>query len=241
MSHFGQSARQTTLCSELSGARTNALLAAALSRITVAFGFKYFSLLIAPAKNDALLKPLLLETTLPAAFVTEVDRRALLSARPSADMSQKRRVPFVWNCAASGAVQPFSSGMVELLLDYGIPDGVAIPVYLTDGAQLALSFSGNREPLSLDELNELLMIALYAFQAYEVANQSVGTIQSTLSARELEVLYWTSQGKTSCEIGMILSLSNHTINTYLSNATRKLACVNRTQLVAEALRKKLIS
>ena len=63
----------------------------------------------------------------------------------------------------------------------------------------------------------------------------------SLSARELEVVRWTAQGKTSLEIGQILSLSDHTVNAYMTNAIRKLDCVNRTQLVAKAIRMKIIS
>ncbi len=55
------------------------------------------------------------------------------------------------------------------------------------------------------------------------------------------MLRWTAQGKTSLEIGQILSLSDHTVNAYMTNAIRKLDCVNRTQLVAKAIRMKIIS
>jgi DNA-binding CsgD family transcriptional regulator len=58
-----------------------------------------------------------------------------------------------------------------------------------------------------------------------------GAIQQTLSARELEIVRWTGHGKTSIGIGQILSLSDHTVNAYMTNAIKKLDCVNRTQLV----------
>lgn len=38
---------------------------------------------------------------------------------------------------------------------------------------------------------------------------------------------WTAQGKTSVEIAELLSISEHTVNTYMNNAIRKLDCVNR--------------
>ena len=61
------------------------------------------------------------------------------------------------------------------------------------------------------------------------------------SARELEVVRWTAQGKTSVEIGRILSLSDHTVNAHMTNAIKKMDCVNRTQLVAKAIRLGLIN
>lgn len=57
-----------------------------------------------------------------------------------------------------------------------------------------------------------------------------------LTARELDCLRWTAEGKTSGEIAMIIKLSEHTVNHYLIAASRKLDCVNRVQAVAKALR-----
>lgn len=57
-----------------------------------------------------------------------------------------------------------------------------------------------------------------------------------LSVRERECLTWTSEGKTSEEIAIILELSVHTVNHYLTSAARKLNAVNRLHAVARAMR-----
>jgi DNA-binding CsgD family transcriptional regulator len=62
-----------------------------------------------------------------------------------------------------------------------------------------------------------------------------------LSQRELECLLWTAEGKTSEDIAIILQLSVHTINHYLTAATRKLNAVNRLHAVARAMRLGLLS
>lgn len=64
---------------------------------------------------------------------------------------------------------------------------------------------------------------------------------SKLSQRELECLLWTAEGKTSEDIAIILQLSVHTINHYLTAATRKLNAVNRLHAVARAMRLGLLS
>jgi DNA-binding CsgD family transcriptional regulator len=61
-----------------------------------------------------------------------------------------------------------------------------------------------------------------------------------LSPRERECLQWTAAGKTTWEIAAILEISPNTIDGYVAAATRKLGAVNRTQAVAEALRRGLI-
>jgi DNA-binding CsgD family transcriptional regulator len=57
-----------------------------------------------------------------------------------------------------------------------------------------------------------------------------------LSGRELQCLEWVFAGKTSWEIGLILGLSERTINFHLLNACRKLKVYGRQAGVAQALR-----
>jgi DNA-binding CsgD family transcriptional regulator len=57
-----------------------------------------------------------------------------------------------------------------------------------------------------------------------------------LSDRELEVLKWTSVGKSSWEIGMILRIAERTVNFHIKNILSKLDAVNRPQAVAMALK-----
>jgi DNA-binding CsgD family transcriptional regulator len=58
----------------------------------------------------------------------------------------------------------------------------------------------------------------------------------TLSGRELEVLKWICAGKSSWETGMILQISERTVNFHVKNIVRKLDAVNRPQAVAMALK-----
>jgi DNA-binding CsgD family transcriptional regulator len=61
--------------------------------------------------------------------------------------------------------------------------------------------------------------------------------QGTLvSERERQCLLWSARGKTSFEIAKILSLSEHTVNHYLTNATNKLDASNRAHAIVKAIR-----
>ena len=66
-------------------------------------------------------------------------------------------------------------------------------------------------------------------------------LEEELTKREQECLFWTAAGKTSAEIGTILSLSEHTINNYLVAVCHKLDSVNRAHAVAKAIRQGIIS
>jgi DNA-binding CsgD family transcriptional regulator len=61
-----------------------------------------------------------------------------------------------------------------------------------------------------------------------------------LSSREIEVLNWLKQGKSSWDISVILGISKRTVNFHVYNIIQKLGATNRTQAVAVATRLGLI-
>lgn len=52
---------------------------------------------------------------------------------------------------------------------------------------------------------------------------------------------WLSLGKSACEVGEILEISQRTVDWNADGAMRKLRTVNRTQTGLEALRRGLVS
>ena len=62
----------------------------------------------------------------------------------------------------------------------------------------------------------------------------------TLSEREKACLLWTSRGKSSWEIGRILSISENTVIFHIKNAMRKLGSNSRTLAAVKAIQLGLI-
>lgn len=56
----------------------------------------------------------------------------------------------------------------------------------------------------------------------------------TLSSREVEVLRWTAEGKTSNEVADILKIAERTVNFHINNAMLKLNANNKTAAVIRA-------
>jgi DNA-binding CsgD family transcriptional regulator len=241
MSYMTTSERQSLLSGELAVARTRGLFAQALGRLAAAFGFEQATLLNAPSVEDLLLKPLIIESSLPASYIRDFDRGHMLRACPFASKMRESAVPQVWHLNDPSHAQAFPTVLQNLMRQHGMTAGIAMPINSGDGQRLVFWFGGERAPLGQSEINELAMIILYALDTYNAVKRNEGSAHSALSARELEVVRWTAQGKTSIEIGQILTLSDHTVNAYMTNAIKKLDCVNRTQLVAKAIRLKLIN
>ena len=64
--------------------------------------------------------------------------------------------------------------------------------------------------------------------------RQVQLIDQPLTAREVEVLKWTADGKTSGEVSDILLVSENTVNFHVKNAVAKLRTANKTAAVVKA-------
>ena len=55
-----------------------------------------------------------------------------------------------------------------------------------------------------------------------------------LTAREVEILKWTAEGKTAGDIAIILSMKERTVHFHVANAVQKMGVCNKTAAVVQA-------
>lgn len=60
--------------------------------------------------------------------------------------------------------------------------------------------------------------------------------KNILTNREIEVLFWAANGKTSGETAIILGVAQSTVDDYRSSSIKKLNCTNMTQTVFESVK-----
>jgi len=115
-----------------------------------------------------------------------------------------------------------------------------IPLFTPEGRRYCLVLSGVRQEPDQSEIADVLLDVMRIFDKLyeEILTQEMS---GRLTQREAEIVKWTSEGKTSAEIAIILGLSEHTVNSHITAAVRKLDAVNRVHMVAIALRNGLVS
>jgi DNA-binding CsgD family transcriptional regulator len=64
--------------------------------------------------------------------------------------------------------------------------------------------------------------------------------QMLLTARELDCLKWTAEGKTAWEASVILGITERTVRFHLNTAREKLQCTTTAQAIAKAVRDNMI-
>ncbi|WP_394689311.1 LuxR C-terminal-related transcriptional regulator [Hoeflea sp.] len=157
-------------------------------------------------------------------------------------VSAKRDDPLVACLLTSTAPKSFDAATTKtpLIAQCGSKSAVVVPLHTAGGKRFGLILLRNRARPLHREVALIAYDASIVFQRYFEVVLSLDSI-SGLSRREIQIVSWTSEGKTSSEIAIILGLSEHTVNSYIAAILRKLGVVNRAQMVASALRNGLIS
>jgi DNA-binding CsgD family transcriptional regulator len=164
---------------------------------------------------------------------------------PVTQHCKRASVPIIWNrttYSGNGA-----EDLWEHQARFGYATGIAMALHLPEGRHFVFGVDRDR-PLPDDqrELQRLVAdLQLFAVYAQDSALRLLLSAPNqperpALTPRELEVLRWTMDGKTAWEVGAILGISERTAVLHVSNAMRKLGCVNKHQAVLKALRLGLI-
>lgn len=96
-------------------------------------------------------------------------------------------------------------------------------------------FIGIYGDLALSEEHRKLAFCLLPSLFAKISHAYFDKTLPTLTKREEEVLYWVKEGKSTWDIGKLLSISEPTITFHLKNIYKKLEVANRPHAVAKAI------
>ncbi|MDK1384435.1 helix-turn-helix transcriptional regulator [Sinorhizobium sp. 8-89] len=204
--------------------------------LALRFGFGHFGVLQLGNENDAcMLSARLVLHDLPSGLAEEYDKRYRFGDSIVYRALHASNISSVWRAddpvLVSGQNLPAQLGF-ELLL--------CVPVSAaTTGARYAVLFFGDGGDLGQAAHYELCYSATSAFDYFHRATLA-NKAGMGLTPRETEILKWISHGKTASEIALIVSVSEHTVNSHTATILKKLDVVNRTQMVAKAIREQII-
>lgn len=163
---------------------------------------------------------------------------------PIVTKSRRRVAAFAWsdiyrkNNAAQNERRIFDEAA-----GFGLRSGVSIPLHGPDGGFAIMSFARPRDEEFKSAVTVYLQAAALHFHAIlSKLSHASGVARQfpVLSVRERECLLWAAKGKSSWDTGMILGISENTVNFHIKNAMRKLDSRSRTVAAVKALRLGLI-
>jgi DNA-binding HTH domain-containing proteins len=176
-----------------------------------------------------------LYTTYPDAWVSRYKAANYLAVDPVLKPGNFRLGHLRWDDELFSGAQELWDGA----RDHGIRMGATQCLMLPNHAHGFFSVSrsdetkpeshGDEIEVRLQMLLEMSLLALL-----RVEDQMVMPREMKFSKRELEILQWTAEGKTSAEISMILAISENTVNFHQKNMQKKFDAPNKTQIACYA-------
>lgn len=185
---------------------------------------------------------------------------------PTLAVGKRTNFPFTWRSMtlpkSIGKPKPGPVRVMEAVREFGVAEGLAVPIHHRDplgGIDYGVcGLFWEDDVRSFDasvktNQTQLHMIVLYAFdkfvmlhakqhpEAARALRQRESVALVNLTDRELEVLKWAAVGKTADETAEILNCSRRTVETHITNATRKLGALTKTQATVLALSAGLIT
>lgn len=212
-----------------------------IEAVATRFRFAGFAIIALSSAEPWSLRRAIVASNWSAAFIEAFDALQPFRNSPLFARLRTSTAPLIWSLDGLRDPAAEQDNARVLFAEAGYLSGVVLPVHSPEGERAAITFEGTRGVVTRSELGELLLEAMLSYDLFCRMKSEPRSEGARLSEREVQVLNWAANGKTSIEIATILSLSDHTVNSYLNSAMRKLDCVNRTQLVAKALRLRIIS
>lgn len=234
------------LVQAVKAARSTAEITAVLVHAGGIFGYEHFIVAGVPQSAAETLPERLLLMHWPEDWASRYIERAYVQHDPVMAHVRRTTTPFLWSEAPIDRDAALARQIMDEAASFGLAEGFCVPIHDIDGTESAASFGAPRIDLSDEARAGLHLLAIYAHLAARSFGPAApvrptrpdGAVRCT--RREIECIKWAAAGKTGWETSEILSLSQRTVEDYLSNAARKLGVVNRVQLVARAMREGLI-
>lgn len=188
------------------------------------------------------ISPPVLAIDYPGEWIKHYFENGYLAIDPIVSRTPVMRRPFLWD-ELTNLTDRQNTFMSEAK-DAGLDRGICVPIHGPFGESFSINFvTSNRDVDPARTLRELQMLATSYHTAYfEMVVQSPDRPPepTQLTQRERECLVWSARGKSSWDIGMILGISEDTVNFHIKNSMAKLDAGNRIMAIVKAIRMGLI-
>ena len=172
----------------------------------------------------------------PAEWHTRYREQGYVGVDPTVRHGMRSLSPIVWSDKVFASAQE----LWEEARSVGLQVGWAQSSRDANSVAGLLTLARGGEPLSETELRTKELMMTWLAQVTHLGMSRCLTAkllpesEVRLTERELAVLRWTGDGKTSSEISLIMRISESTVNFHIRNAVAKLGTTNKLAATVKA-------
>lgn len=220
------------------GGADRAGLMATLTRVTADLGIEFFAAAFVPLVHER-LDPYFIWDHWPPAWCRRYLKCNYIHTDPIVRILLGSGRPVRWSEALKGrAIPARAKRVMDEAKEFGLVDGLTIPLYTKSGIAGVFSLGGKDLRLSPSQITVLVMIAAraHALLLDAHASEPYTEAEPYVTKTESRCLTWCAGGMTDREIAMMTGRSPRTIQAHIYNLQRKFGVNNRAHLIAEAFR-----
>lgn len=195
------------------------------SGIATRLEFEFYSIVVRKLEN-LVENTVIIDHNYPDGWEQLYRERDYFSKDPANGPLTFERPSLVWSTVQDTEV-------FRAAAEFGIDNGVTCAVRSSHHL-CAVSFAVKKKPLLPEMMVGAQFIIPYLCNAIVKIAEADSEPSLSLSERERECLKWVSEGKTSWEASVIMSISERTVLFHLSNIQAKLQTTSRAHSVAKA-------
>lgn len=159
---------------------------------------------------------------------------------PVVKYGMKTHFPFLWETAYQHASK-YGKLLMDSARDFQIATGMTFPMRRPGAPLGGISLGGEKIELSEQDRGMLQLASLHCYSRLEALHPPYPQERTvSLSPQEIEVLQFSTGGKTAWEISAILNISESGVKDALKRARIKLDAVNTLHACSKAISRDLI-
>lgn len=172
----------------------------------------------------------------PEPWQAHYEAKGYLRVDPTVQHAITSDEPLLWSDALYAKARELRADAIS----FGLRHGVAVPRRDARGMVSLLSFVRSDPEITQEEFEaKKERLVWLSVLCHEGMLKTWGALLRDdaaveLSTRELEVLRWACDGKTSSDIAQIMQISEATVNFHTRNSCEKLGTANRTAAAVRA-------
>lgn len=214
-----------------------------LKEITLAYGYKHFSVMKLPDDALSRLEQLSVVSNWPPELIKEYDEKGLLQSSPIMKALRSSNKPYTWELESMNAERDVAERNIaqELFKAFDFLSGVGFPCTATNGLRGAVSFAGDKkDALDAGMIAQLSLTASLIFDQLIQFDNTASEKNIELSERETQCLTHMAGGLATGQIAAELGISEHTVNHHIGVLIQKLRAKNRAHAVSLGFRLQLL-
>jgi DNA-binding CsgD family transcriptional regulator len=151
---------------------------------------------------------------------------------------------FAWNSGfatwrPNAALAALTAEIAEGFATYHVAGAIVCPAYLPEGVIGAVTWATDDRSVDVKAVfdaraEHLHALALRFVATYREATHGAAGTPVRLTRREIQCLKWAAAGKTDAEISELVHIALPTVRFHVTNASRKLGVIGRSQAVHRA-------